>query len=332
MTLGDTAHPEIVAEALRELKQEPALPPDDYQLLAGGISGSFVYEVRLAEELVVLKVTLPTSAPTLLTQARREAAFYEHLAPRVPLHVPRLLRVSDSKAGGVSILLSACQPALPPPCWADGQYTEIAAQLGQLHGRFWGNTDRLWAFRWLRPAPHKSMSVRSHRAIATWRSIKGRDDLDDGAMPGRLRAVLGLLPRLPALRPPPPLPTTLCHGDCHPDNILRGQAGEWVWADWQAVRIGQGPEDLAFFWQRAEVVGGAVPREQMLSAYQTGLAAEGADAPTTRQLVQAVAWAEFTSWLLEWPPFLVAAAAPQLGYVLDRIDDLVEQLEIGAAD
>jgi hypothetical protein len=332
MTRNDTSHPTIIAEALQGLKRGPALRPDDYRLLAGGLSGSFVYAIRLAEELVVLKVTLPTSAPALLVQARREASFYQRLAPHVPLHVPRLLAASTSTARGVTVLLGAYQPAPPPPCWADRHYTEIAAQLGQLHGRFWGKADRLRTFRWLRPAPPHALSVRCHQATLAWQSISEREALDDGVMPRRLRAVLGLVARLPALDPPPSLPTTLCHGDCHPDNILRGRAGEWIWADWQAVRTGQGSEDLAFFWQRTQVAGGEVHREAMMSAYLTGLEAEGADAPTTRRLEQALAWAELTSWLLEWPPYLAAASPPQLRCVLDRIDDLIERLEIGEAD
>lgn len=334
MTLShdEPSHPTIIAETLLDLKRDPTSRPNDYRLLAGGLSGSFVYAFHLAGERVVLKVTLPASTPALLHQARREAAFYQRLAPDIPLAVPRLLAASPSIAQGVAILLAADRPAPPLPSWTDRHYTEIATQLGQLHGRFWGKADRLRTFRWLRPGVPPALSVRCQQARLAWRVISNRDDLGDSETQRHLRAVPGLVTRLPGIVPPPPLPDTLCHGDCHPENLLWRGMGEWIWADWQAVRTGQGPEDLTFFWQRAEMAGGDVPREAMLTAYRAGLAIEGAEAPTARQLEQALSWAEFRSWLLDWPPYLAGASASRLGVVLDRIDDLAGRLEIGRTD
>jgi aminoglycoside phosphotransferase (APT) family kinase protein len=55
------------------------------------------------------------------------------------------------------------------------------------------------------------------------------------------------------------LPACLIHGDLHAGNLLRDAEGASVWADWQEVGIGQGPEDLALLWQRAEFDGADRP-------------------------------------------------------------------------
>lgn len=332
MTSNDPSHLSLIAEALGDLGQGPALYPDEYRLLAGGLSGSSVYAIHLADERVVLKVTLPTSTPALLVQAGREASFYQRLAQDVPIAVPRLVATSTSKASGVAILLGACEPTPPLTAWTNRDYTDIAAQLGLLHGRFWGKADRLRTFRWLRPAPPTAPSIRYRRAMSAWRVMSERKELDDGMTPRRLQAVPDLMARLSGLDPPPSLSETLLHGDCHPDNLLQSEAREWIWADWQAVRTGQGPTDLVFFWQRAEMAGGKIPRESMVSAYRTGLVVDGAETPTPDRLELALAWAEFTSWLLDWPPYLAGVSASRLGSVLDRMDDLIERLEINRAD
>ena len=332
MSHDDSSHPTIISDALRDLDLGQVSPPDAYQLLVEGGSGSSVYAFHIAGEQVVLKVTLPSSPPALLVQARREAGFYRRLAQEIPLAVSRLLAISAPESGSVAILLGAEEPAPPLPLWTERHYRDIATQLGQLHGRFWGAVDRLRTFDWLHPEAPPSLSDTCDEATSTWQFIGMRDDLGDSETRVRLRAIPGLVARLPALGPPPALPDTLCHGDCHPGNLLRGKSGKWVWVDWQAVRIGAGSEDLAFFWQRAEMADGRVPRETMLDAYLTALEAEGAATPTAHQLERALAWAELRSWLLDWPPYLAHAAAPLLGVVLDRIDDLTGRLRIGRPD
>lgn len=55
---------------------------------------------------------------------------------------------------------------------------------------------------------------------------------------------------------------TLCHGDCHLDNLLRDPDGRLIWADWQEARKGYGPSDLAFCLQRAEATGAAIAHDR----------------------------------------------------------------------
>ena len=162
-----------------------------------------------------------------------------------------------------------------------------------------------------------------------WQPISEPVGPENGTPPRRLRTVLDLVATLPAQDPPPFLTVTLCHGDFHPENLLWEGMDVWIWADLQAVRIGKGPGDLAFFWQRAEMAGGTVPRDAMIRAYRSGLSLEGTDTPTALQLDQALAWAELTFWLLDWPPFLDGVSSGRLGSVLDRTDDLTERLGTG---
>ena len=74
------------------------------------------------------------------------------------------------------------------------------------------------------------------------------------------RTAIPLLEELPSLdRAVEIPPLCLIHGDCHAENFLVADDGALVWVDWQAVGAGNGPEDLALLWQRAEFNGAEVP-------------------------------------------------------------------------
>jgi thiamine kinase-like enzyme len=162
-------------------------------------------------------------------------------------------------------------------------------------------------------------------ASALWAGITVKDDL----LPLRRMAErLALeMPRFDRGRER--LPLTLCHGDAHWGNLLQGVTGGWVWADWQGVRLGEGVNDLVFFWQRAFAETGSLPpMEHLMGAYVEGLSRAGVSPVAEDVLGRAVGWFDLVLWLVAWPPYLGWLEPEIRGRVLRRIENLLTVLEI----
>lgn len=323
-----TRHNEVVVVALRWLGREPANAPLSVRLLAGGLSGSSVYRLDSADEVVVLKVTAPSEHRQVLARARREALFYRDLAARVPVLVPRVLGLDLEETDGVVILLAAYEPSPLPDEWTEHTYAQVAHELGQLHATFWGKTETSALPEWLQAKPPVTL-VHCREAASIWRALGERSDLREALRPfcRRLERLVMEIPELdPRLNT---LPATLCHGDCHIGNLLQDPAGEWIWADWQEVRLGPGVDDLTFLGQRAFVAAEtSPPYEAMVRAYGVGLESVGGALVTQEQLDRSLAWADLRSWLVDWPGYLGAVSSARMERVLGRIESLIGQLEI----
>src|SRR5439155_15977637 len=96
----DTAdHRRVIAECLSRMGRATQAG-FEYQILQGGISGSYVFRVQTDGGPAILKLTLPGSDAYVVERARREMEFYLHLAGEIPLRVPRLLgALADDEVG-----------------------------------------------------------------------------------------------------------------------------------------------------------------------------------------------------------------------------------------
>ena len=112
---------------------------------------------------------------------------------------------------------------------------------------------------------------------------------------------------------------TLCHGDCHLDNLLRDQEGHLIWADWQEVGIGYGPSDLSFFLQRAEANGAAIAHDLVVTAYCTALEAAGVAGVSEHAITSAMKESERRTRLLYWPDYMNNATSEAMAHHLARI-------------
>ncbi len=317
-----------LAAALRRIGREPAVDSLTSILLVGGLSGSSVHQLEVAGEIMVLKITTPSEDGQPMARARREVWFYRDLAARVPILVPRVLGLDLDERGGAVILLAAYTPSPLPDEWTKCSYVQIARQLGHLHATFIGREAVTTLPSWLRATPKVSIA-QCRNAARTWRALSDRDDLSM-VFEHYLRKTARLAMRVRTLDARMfTLPTTLCHGDCHAGNLLQGPGGEWIWADWQDVRLGPGEDDLAFFWQRAFVAADtSPPYDAMVQAYGVGLMTGDGVQITFEQLVRAITWAELRSWLVAWPNYLRFLSTEQVERVLQRVDMLIGQLEL----
>src|SRR5688500_7766594 len=119
------------------------------------------------------------------------------------------------------------------------------------------------------------------------------------------------------------IPRTLCHGDCHIGNLLYDADDRLVWADWQEVGIGRGPDDLSFLLQRAMADGAAVPEASLLAAYRDELTTATGTKLSLETLQRVMDTFELRTRRLEWPPYLSMADDNVIAAHLARLDQLL---------
>ncbi|GAA2755212.1 aminoglycoside phosphotransferase family protein [Actinopolymorpha rutila] len=298
---------ESVDRALAVLGRD--LPPGlgrvlRHRRLAGGASGSAVHLLALdGDREVVLKVTSGGD------RARRELGFYRDVAGLLPVRTPRLLAGAETADGQTVLLLTNARPAPPPDRWAARDWERAAAQLGALHRP--EVAAGVTGFGWLPRRETGAPAVAAHSVRAAWRRL-GHDPLA-GPLLDREGEFADALSRLP---------TCLCHGDWHVDNLLLDADDEFVWIDWQEVGLDRGPVDLALLWQRAEFDGGDPPREAMFAAY-----AQARGIPLDATLRAATVAAEIRMILYGWPDHLQAVAPSRRDVVLGRLRRLAGEWE-----
>ncbi|WP_328994739.1 aminoglycoside phosphotransferase family protein [Kribbella sp. NBC_01245] len=264
------------------------LDASDAVELAGSASGAGVYRVRFEGGDAVLKVT---DAGEGQLDARRELAFYQSLANKVPVITPTLLRYADG-AEHTALLLSAHSPPVPAAEWDREAWLEIARQLAELHSMAVPSGDP-----WIQGRPDApSMGL----AEAYWSATEAAGCLlEPDALAEAVRA----------------MPDSFIHGDCHVGNLLR-DGDRIVWADWQVAKVGSPAGDLALLWSRGGVDGADLPYDAMLREYATRRGLELAP------LRRAVIAAELALLLFAWPHFAAYRTESDRTHLTHRLLDL----------
>jgi hypothetical protein len=339
MTQQGDAHLPLIAECLSRMGIRSGVL--GYQVLQDGISGSRTYRLELdsvaaaalvaataaAAGTTVLKITLADSAPYVYARARREFHFYHDLAGHIPLRVPRLLASHADDAFGVCILLAAYRPVDPTQAWQEPEYLEMARQLATFHACYWARTDDLAALSWLRQPESPPSEAQIEGARAAWRELLRQERLRDFLPAGSLQAIDDALDRAPEMGADLcPFPMTLCHGDCHLGNLLRDPHDNLVWADWQEVGLGCGPEDLSFLLQRAYPAGDAPLAPAVTEAYQAALEAATGQRVPLSAVRRAMDAFELRMRLLQWPFYLGQAPVAWVSGMARRVEQLVQSV------
>jgi aminoglycoside phosphotransferase (APT) family kinase protein len=319
-------HLSLIADCLARMGHCSTLA--GYDVLQGGISGSHTYRVRLATGAAVLKVTLAGSEPTIYARARREVRFYHTLADRVPLRVPHMLTSYEQGAFGLCLLLAAHRPVDPPEAWREADYLQVATELADLHALYWGKVDELAQFSWLRQPEREIREAQIQRARQAWQDLLNQDKFADLPRAHSLEPFWAKFVSLPEIDARMrDFSATLCHGDCHIGNLLRDHEGRLVWADWQEVGIGRGPEDLSFLFQRAFVTGNEALTGRVTAAYKERLEAQIGAQISLSAIQRVIDGCELRMSLLEWPFYLGWAPVELVSNMLHRIDTLTDRLQ-----
>jgi thiamine kinase-like enzyme len=262
------------------------------ELLSGGASGASTYRVHGLTEPCVLKM----------------------------IDTPRMLASSIDESGGCGLLIAAYEPMPSAKELHDDVFTEIVKQLAVFHAMHWDQTVRLAQLSWLQTPKILDLSNDVRHASKTWRALaqraQFRELLTDSTL-HEIESALHMLKTTPEYGPETAL--TLCHGDCHLENLLRDRQGSLIWADWQEVRIGHGPSDLTFLIQRAEADGAKIPHDIVVAAYCKGLEAAGVQGVCEDAVKSAMYESERRTRLLYWPAHMSDATLEAMTRHLQRI-------------
>jgi Ser/Thr protein kinase RdoA (MazF antagonist) len=290
------------------------------ELLSGGVSGASTYRVHGLPEPCVLKVTKAESSDEVRARGHREIHFYNEIAARIPLHTPRVLASLIEESGYCTLLLEAYAPMQPANELDDAEFAEIAKQLGRFHAVHWNQTDQLDTFSWLDKPKIVDLTNDVRHASETWQLLAQQPQFRDLLTDSRVRDIKAALAEV---RTKPEYghdtPMTLCHGDCHLENLLSDQEGRLIWADWQEVRIGYGPTDLSFLIQRAETNGANIAHDSVVAAYCNALEASDVRGVNEAAITSAMNESERRTRLLYWPDYLRDATSEAMVHHLSRI-------------
>lgn len=275
----------------------------DYSVEAVGVGSGFagsIYRTHLTPHAstsdgdipsTVIWKTVSTHPSThmLLTQLgvyRAEADFYTNLARRAGIAPRAYYSDFDDESGSVCLLLEdlsqmdagdqieGCTPE---------QARQLVTALAGLHAEFWGD-----------PPPgvrrfdsRASASMRMH--ALSWARVResavtipsGLSDTADLIEP----QIASIKERLGTA------PVTLLHGDVRADNAFFDADGMKL-IDWQAIRVGRGAYDLAYFISTS--LSDETRRshqEELLTAYIETLASRGVEDYGVSECLEDIRWA-----------------------------------------
>lgn len=329
-TNSQSASLEIAAQALDVLgvKAKSVQRIDTIGDNPWGAGGFRVHFVDGTTRILKVKRTGdPTGNPE---GAKREALFYRGLAERMPVRVPRVDAVCLDEKQITAVLMEDCPPTPHIEGWARDHFLRAAKDLACFHTAFWNRGDELRALGFSNTPSFIEAEDMTQHARLCWNHFAGKAHFKDVLTTERLRIINQWIDNVDAtqahLRA---LPETLIHGDCHIGNVRQDGTGVFVWTDWQGVRIGRGPEDIAFMYLRVHNPEGRVPLNEMLAVYQEKLSKSlGQDVPMNQIRLAAAAY-EWSVRLLQMPHYLDGASADRLQAGINRLDALAGVLNIG---
>lgn len=257
---------------------------------------------------------------------RTEAEFYTSLARRLPIKTPRIRAVRIDSGGGVGILRDCYAASPAPEDWSEDTFCRAARDLGRLHATLWGRTDELATLGFLGRRSLDVTDVSISHSFECWEYVTAQPRFAAVLSSDRHARIKAWIPTVrPAQLYLAALPQTLIHGDCCPTNVLLDDDCSMVWTNWSGASIGRGPEDLSFFYQRAEFSGGSCPWEALLIAYHDALQLELGSTVDLESIRLAAEASEWTVRLLEWPHYMDYASPETLAAFLERLDVLAER-------
>lgn len=258
----------------------------------------------------------------------REVRFYQEIAPRLPVRVPRCHHAEiDSNKTEFVLLLEDLSPARPGDQLEGCTVDEVALAMreaARIHAPFWG-TGELVGTPWLDISD--TYWARFAEMLPQWWSgfvDRYRDRLDPADIELGQAFTDHIDDYYAALRT---MPFTIQHGDFRPDNVLFDAADGNVplaVLDWQTVIYAPGTVDVAYF------IGGALDsatrrahETDLLRIYHTELTAQGVRDYSFDDLLRDYPVGTFQN-------LVIGVAAAMLVARSDRGDDLFVSMASGA--
>ena len=189
-----------------------------------------------------------TALPRLLPT---EVRFYNELASRIPLRLPKVIAAQSRVGIGSTLVMSdvsesGAVPGKAGDALSAEQARAVVQQLARLHMKMADKAQNDDSLHWL-AGPVRKLEDLLGTALAVPLMKRGLrlagDKVDQSLNAGALMYAKKRKQVMRFLSTDKP---TLVHHDCHPGNLFwhDGQPG---FLDWQMVRIGEGISDISYF-------------------------------------------------------------------------------------
>jgi hypothetical protein len=216
----------------------------------------------------------------------REARFYLDLAGRLPVRTPRCYYAGgDHESGIFALLLEDLSPFVGGDQVAGATPQQAAAAIGWL-GRFHAaemGGGHASGMNWI-PATASDPMYLGLQPMLEAVFPGFADSCGPYAPPGTIGWVEKFVPRLTEAIAEQMLPPTVIHSDFRVDNLFF-DGDEVIALDWQAVALGQGLYDLAYFMcGSVDTVQRRATERDLVASYGQTLAAAGVDVPGSQEL------------------------------------------------
>ena len=317
----------------------------DLERVGGGYLGQYAllnlrydFTETGAPVSMFLKLPLPDGALREFSVAaglyRTEARFYESLASRLGVRVPRCYFSGfDDDSGDFAMLLEDLAPGGPeqfPWGRAVDDAEAIIVRLARMHAMWWESPE-LARYSWLSPVDSLREIIEPRYAgwlAACIRKVAHRDDRSLLHVGQRIGEHLDDILRMLSEHP-----QTLVHGDFWIANVLStGESGNpLAFVDWQFVSRGRGALDAGYFMWSLPVSERRSRDASLLRTYHAELVANGVADYSFDDL-----WRDYRlSWLYSFILFVWtiadldlsgAGGAGALAEFLDRIVAGVDEL------
>lgn len=231
------------------------------------LSGESSYQGQLARLQLRYRESLPGAPQSIIVKMHgledsaeavalfkpheTEINFYRHLAPHLPVRVPRCYFSDMDIAAGRSVLLledlSPAQTGDPAQCLTLVQARLALESLAKMHARYWNQPDHD-ELAWLQSLkgdddPQQVGDFVRGLFAAAWPAFTGHHEL-----PQALREWGDHIARQGVPQPAqnPPVPQSLVHGDFRLDNLLFDKNNTCAVIDWEDTFFGDLHFDLAW--------------------------------------------------------------------------------------
>jgi aminoglycoside phosphotransferase (APT) family kinase protein len=213
------------------------------QLKARGALGEHNFKL-------ILKEPQNSARAGMVQDGIREVSVYAHLADHIPVRVPAMYAYQPD---GEWFVMGALPEGRSQATWNVAEYLLAIDQLVALHDRFWGLSEFLEVYRWLRRPLKGDLDIHHQAAASGLKALSSRDALnrisEDADL---LLAIEDSLKNIPELTDQLiGAPATLLHGDYWPGNIYVHKDGSLTVLDWEQASIGPGILDLVIFLQKS---------------------------------------------------------------------------------
>ena len=212
------------------------------QLQGDDVPSTMVLKLQALDEAAVF-------TSTMLRMYEREVKFFDQLAPRCPIRVPKGYGGALGKDGAGYYLLmedvggNRVVDQLEGMELADAE--QAVDELAAWHAEFWGDADRF-----VQTGAAVSLADDVYKAILPmvfaegWAKLQAEIEVPTALADIAHRWVDSLPDMLTKLST---APTTVAHGDYRADNIFFADDGSVVLLDFQLTGLGSGAYDLAYF-------------------------------------------------------------------------------------